>query len=252
MNPKILAPAFVLGTALALVGAGCVSTTPRVAAPPTAVPTAVAACAKAGTVTFAAANDASTDWNVYLNGTLVNTSAHAGEASVEPWLEVPGTTYLALNPSGLGGYIPYAGNETLLSVNHCTGTVSAFTAPTGGMSLMALSHDGTRLISTATFEGTTASTHVFVWDTNEALTSHDAVEPIADYVVPDEWAFVGDFVFNADNSKLAFAAGDGPDDEHGAAYALDLSTGKFSKVAEHATGLLSVDGFNADGTVKTH
>lgn len=252
MNPRILAPAFVLGTALALVGAGCASVSPRAEAPSKPAATIVASCTKDGSVTFAAANDASTDWKIYLNGKEVGTAAHEGEASVETWLEVPGTTYLALDPSGLGGYIPYVGHETLIAVDHCTGDVSSFAAPTGGLSLMALSSDGTKLISTAMFEGRTSSTHVFVWNTSDALTSHDPVDPIADWTVPDEWSFVGDFTFNTDGSMLAFAAGNGPDDERGTAYVLDLSTGEFSKVKENPTGLLYVDGFNADGTVKTH
>ncbi|NBS41158.1 hypothetical protein EBS80_00680 [bacterium] len=265
MNPKILAPAFVLGTALALVGAGCVSVSPRtdvpsqpaVSAPTTSAPretlnptaAITPSCETAGTVTFASANDGLTDWDVSLNGKKIATLSHDGEAAVYPWLETTGTTYLALDPSGLGGYIPYAGHETLVAVDHCTGAISKFTAPTGGMSLMALSNDGSKLISSALFEGKTSSTHVFVWNTNEALNAHDTVDPIADWTIPGDWAFVGDFAFDADNTKLAFAAGIGPDDEHGAVYTIDLASGKFTKIEENPTGLMTVEGFNQDGTV---
>ncbi len=266
MRYRILAPAFVLAASLAIAGAGCANspaktTTTRPSAPQAAAPIVPATpvvpaeklCTEAGVVTYTNTDDTNATWSVSLDGKVVGTLSRDGESAVYPWLETPGTTYLAFDPSGMGGYIPYSGHSTLVSVNHCTGVLSKFVSPQNGLDLMALSPDASRLVTMATFEGMTSSaTHVYLWDTKTALSGMGAATPMNDWTLPDAWTYVGSFAFNADGTMLAFAAADGPENEHGAVYTLDLKTGTFAKVQEKADGLLNVDGFEKDGTLKTH
>ncbi|MEI6510478.1 MAG: hypothetical protein WCO25_00360 [Candidatus Uhrbacteria bacterium] len=268
MDYRIILPTLVLGATLALAGAGCTGSTPTAktvvqpapavqqAAPapvviaPTPVAAVIPACTKAGTVTYVNTDDTNAKWTISLNGKVVATLDHGGEAAVYPWLETPGITYLAFDPTGLGGYIPLGGgHEKLVAVDHCTGTVSTFVEPRGGLGLQLLSTDGSKLISLAQFDGTVGTvTHIYVWDTKSAL-ADAKVAPAHDFTLPDEWGMIGQFTLNADSSKLAFAVGEGPDNEHGAVYTLDLSSGKFAKVQERADGLIYAKGWNANGTV---
>ncbi len=265
MDYRIILPTLVLGATLALAGAGCTGATPTTKTPaqtapvaqqavpaPVVAPTPVAAvtpaCTKAGTVTYVNTDDTNAKWNISLNGKVVSTLDHGGESAVYPWADVAGATYLAFDPTGLGGYIPLAnGHEWIVKVDHCTGKVTKFTSPIGGMNLVALSGDGETLITVGQFEGTKGTTtHVYVWSTADALNDPNAA-PMHDYVLKDEWAMIGQFTFINEGDQIAFAAGDGPDDEHGAIYTLDLASGTFAKVKESATGLLDVSGwYHAD------
>ncbi len=269
MDYRIILPTIVLGATLALAGAGCTGSTPtaktaeqpapvvqQTAPAPVAIPTPVAAvvptCTKAGTVTYVNTDDTNAKWTISLNGKLVATLDHGGESAVYPWLETTGVTFLAFDPTGLGGYIPLGGgHEKLVAVDHCTGTVSTFVEPRGGLSLQLLSADGSKLISLAQFDGTAGMvSHIYVWDT-KAVLADSKTAPTHDFTMPDQWGMIGEFSLNSDSSKLAFAVGEGPDNEHGAVYTLDLTSGKFTKVQERADGLLFVRGWNANGTVNT-
>ena len=287
MDYRIILPTLVLGATLALVGAGCTGSTPTArtvtqpapkvqqAAPapvvtpapatavggvpsdggivaPAPVAAVVPACTKSGTVTYVNTDDTNAKWNISLNGKVVATLDHGGESAVYPWLETAGVTYLAFDPTGLGGYIPLGGgHERLVAVDHCTGTVSTFSSPQGGLNLQLLSSDGSKLISLGQFDGTVGTvSHVYVWDTKAALANPKAA-PAHDFAMTDEWGMIGQFALNSDGSKLAFAVGNGPDDEHGAIYTLDMTSGKFTKVQERADGLVYVKGWNANGTVNT-
>lgn len=269
MDYRIILPTLVLGATLALAGAGCTGSTPtarpvvqpapavqQVAPTPVVAPAPVAAvvpaCTKSGTVTYVNTDDTNTKWNVSLNGKVVATLEREGEAAVYPWLETAGTTYLAFDPTGLGGYIPLGGgHEKLVAVDHCTGNVSIFISPQGWLSLQILSNDGSTLLSLGQFDGKDGTiNHIYVWDTKAALANPKSA-PAHDFAMTDEWGMIGQFALNSDNSKVAFAVGNGPDDEHGAIYTLDLNSGKFTKVQERADGLIYVRGWNANGTVKT-
>lgn len=267
MDYRIILPTLVLGATLALAGAGCTGSTPTartvpqpvpavqqaVTAPvvaPTPVAAVVPVCTKTGVVTYINTDDTNAKWTISLDGKVVATLDHGGEAAVYPWLETPGITYLAFDPTGLGGYIPLGGgHEKLVAVDHCTGTVSTFVEPRGGLSLQLLSSDGSKLISLAQFDGTVGTiSHIYVWDTKAALANPKAAQA-NDFTLQDEWGMIGQFALNSDSSKLAFAVGEGPDDEHGAIYTLDLASGKFTKVQERADGLLNLVGWKADGTL---
>lgn len=267
MDYRVILPTLVLGATLALAGAGCTGSTPTATtvvqpAPvaqqpdpalvvaPIPVATVTPACTKAGTVTYVNTDDTNAKWTISLNDKVVATLDHGGEAAVYPWLETDGTTYLAFDPTGLGGYIPLGGgHEKLVAVDHCTGKVSTFVEPRGGLSLQVLSADGSKLISLAQFDGKDGTvTHIYLWNTKIAL-ANPKTSPIADFTMQDQWSMIGQFVLSADNSKVAFAVGNGPDDEHGAIYTLDLASGKFIKVQERADGLLNLDGWKSDGTL---
>lgn len=265
MKYQIILPTIALGAVLALAGAGCAGPKPTaetvsqpvaevqqaVPAPviqPSSVAAVIPACAKDGSVAYAPTDDTNARWDVSLNGKVVATLDHDGESAVYPWAEAAGATYLAFDPTGLGGYIPLAnGHEWLVKVDHCTGEVTKFASPLGGMNLVALSGDAETLITVGQYEGVSGTTtHVYVWNTADALNDRDAVA-VHDYVLNDEWGMVGQFTFINEGGQIAFAAGNGPDNEHGAIYTLDLATGTFAKVKESATGLLDVSGwYNAD------
>src|SRR3990167_740686 len=105
-----------------------------------------AVCSKEGTVTYVNTDETNTSWDIFLNNEKIETLTHDGESAVYAWVEIPGMTFLAFDPSGLGGYIPLGnGHETLIGVDHCTGAIMKFFD--GNMNLMALSSDGTQLIS---------------------------------------------------------------------------------------------------------
>ncbi len=256
---------------ITLIGAGCASvaqntlgtvspqgqeTTDLAPSTPVTEPTSVA-CTKDAEVTFVNKNDTNTEWNISLNGQLAATVSKPGESTVYLWREVPGKTYLAYDPSGLGGYIPYGAHQDLYAVDHCTGMVTHFTPPgdENTMSLFGLSEDGAQLASISMYEGTRGTQfHVKIWNTADVLlpliVEASSATPAQEFTIPGNWSFAGSVRFNNTGTKLEVAAGTGPDNEASAVYEIDLQTGNIVMV-KTADSILYSGGWDKNGTPVT-
>ena len=204
-----------------------------------------AVCSKEGTVTYVNTDETNTSWDIFLNNEKVQTLTRGGESAVYSWVEIPGMTFLAFDPSGLGGYSPLGnGHDTLIGVDHCTGAIMKFSD--GNMSLMALSDDGTQLISV--LPQSNGADSIRLWSVERS--DMNTVTMIDSWTIPGDWMFSGNYVFNEDKTKVAFAVGNGPEEERGAVYILEFETGEFTKIQERIGGLLTVTGWNEDGSVE--
>jgi hypothetical protein len=256
MFSKIFITATGLLAALAI-GAGCVTNQPVVTDNSADNTTPVAAndvwrapttCVKDAKVTFKNSDDTMTKWEISLNGEVVKTLTSDGERAVDLFKEISGMTFLADNPSGLGGYIPYSGVEKIYGVDHCTGDIIEIVAPGNGLNTEDISDNGSLLAYINSDEMKT-------WAGIQTIGTAKAPYKNNKWLVPGDWSFGGSFKFNALASKIALAVGNmyesssGPSREFGAIYVLNLTTGEFTKIAEKTDGLLYVDGWNGDQVI---
>lgn len=235
-----------------LTGAGCssVASTPNIkitqpvqtfSVPVSSPPSnQVASCTKTGTVTSTASADLLSH-DILLDGQKISTVKTEGPVDVEKIMPFPGIAVLAFQYNGIGGYIPFLSYPYFYTVNPCTKEVQKLSPPAGiEARLYTVSPDGSMVV----YAG---SGHIGILSTG--------LKPIP-YESPSQWLVVdeaagpllGDFVFNSDNTKLAFATGDGPENEHGAVFILDLSTGKITRVATNPSGIMHVKGWKEDGS----
>jgi hypothetical protein len=162
-----------------------------------------------------------------------------GEHSMAVIGQMLGMAFVALDPSGLGGYIPYGLNhEVVYGVDLCSGAVieaeNVSSISDNGVLLARVSDDNDKQvkIEIETFgEGRSPFTTPKEW------------------IIPGEWQYIGNVHFFADSSKLAFAVANGPDVENSVVYVLDLTSGKFTEQASKDDGHLYVDGWTASGEV---
>ncbi len=123
--------------------------------------------------------------------------------------------YVAINPTGLGGYILYGGAFELSQVDVEAGVVKPVLFE--GLATD-ISRDGTKLATVVSSEAGTAIVVMEIGTGEEEI-----------YSVPNEFDQVGDATFNLDGSKVAYQAtitSAEPNVEETAVFVIDLTTGE--------------------------
>ena len=147
--------------------------------------------------------------------------------------------YLALEPTGLAGYLPFLGPWEVARVNL---QVPDFKILTVNGLVEDIASDDSKVASSMEF-----TTGISVMDITQALYPNGA--NVTNFQAPDEFNHAGGATFSDDGMQLAYVALSGPDNESSAIYVVDLVTGTQTELIRQA-GQLHITGW--DGDVPTY
>lgn len=147
--------------------------------------------------------------------------------------------YLALEPTGLVGYLPFLGPWEVARVNLKEPDFKILTV--NGL-VEDVASDDSKVASTIEF-----TTGISVMDITQALYPNGA--NVTNFQAPDEFNHAGNALFSDDGTQLAYVALSGPDNESSAIYVVDLVPGTQTELIRQA-GQLHITGW--DGDVPTY
>lgn len=147
-------------------------------------------------------------------------------------------TYIALEPQGLSGYVPFLDPWEVARVNLAKPDFKMLTV-NGNVEDVA--SDDSKVASTMEF-----STGISVLDITQALYPNGA--NIQNFQTPDEFNHAGGARFSQDGSTVAYVALKGPDPEESAVFVIDLATGTQTEFTRRS-GQLRITGW--EGNVPT-
>jgi hypothetical protein len=148
-----------------------------------------------------------------------------GEWDVSVYTKGPRYTFFGASPSGMGGYIVFAGPSVLARYDSVTEDFSSkdFSRSEYPAVVAGVSADGEKVAYTMTTESGV-----------KMVIANDLFEANADapiYEVPGEFSQAGGASFSEEGSHLAYVAASGPEDEKTAVFVVDLVSGEQTELA---------------------
>ncbi len=202
-------------------------------------------CTEAATIVTETLDDTELRHRIYRNGEGVVDVTTDGPMVTEISENFPDATFIAFYPSGVGGYIPYAGPHFLYRIDHCTGEV---------IKVAPVFDDENGMVTDVSEDGTLAA---FVSQGTAPMLGIRPSDMVTDMInvptwtVSGDYTFIGDATISPDNQRIAFAVANGPENEGSEVMLVDTKTGVFTSVAKSGA-ILHVFGWNEDGTVDYH
>lgn len=123
--------------------------------------------------------------------------------------------YLALEPTGLGGYIPFGGTPELFRVNL---EEPDFQTLIFSGRVTDIADDDSALVYFSD-----VLPQISVMDLSQALYPNGS--NVRSFVPEESFNYAGDALFSPDGTELAYVALEGPDNERSRVYIVDLATG---------------------------
>ena len=159
-----------------------------------------------------------TDYAIMLRDRTLGVIQTQNFSVIETLKNTACSVYLAVMPSGMGGYINYTVDPlALYRVSLLDESLTEIS--TNNANITDISPDETMIVGTKTYEGP-AGSFVAVVLTNIATGSFD------EYHVLGAWGAGGDALFSPDGTKIAFSvAKNNPDSEASQIMILDIATG---------------------------
>ncbi len=162
--------------------------------------------------------------------------------------EIRDKLYVAINPTGLGGYILYGGAFELYEVDVNTKEVMVIFDPEVAAFATDISPDGEWLVQ---FIRNEVGENIVSLHAIDEYKSQNGFVDVT-YLVPAEFTQVGDGQFSPDGSKLAYAASIGnPGEEETTIFVIDLDTGKQTEY-QTVTGTVDVEWQSLDRPFEYH
>ncbi len=143
--------------------------------------------------------------------------------------------YLALEPTGLSGYLPFLGPWEVARVNLA---VPDFKILTVNGLVEDIASDDSKVASSMEF-----TTGISVMNVTQALYPNGS--NVTNFPAPDEFNHAGGARFSDDGTQLAYVALSGPENETSAIYVVDLATSTQTELVRQS-GQLKITGWDGD------